>query len=173
MLDFALCKGCTTQLCAADTARCWTLREHNTDVLQCVPRTLHRATNSDGASFLLQRPESPAAAAAPAAVLHPEGEVWARCDAILHALKRQANAWPFLKPVDPVAAQAPDYYDIITCAPACTLGSPYCRHSWPPQALGACIWYRDYWHRNQCLWTVGPKCVVWVKVHHFGTCLQL
>ena len=96
-----------------------------------MPRTLHGAIISDGVPFLLQRPESPAAVAAPAAVLHPEGAVWGRCDAILHTLKRQANAWPFLKPVDPVAAQAPDYYDIITCAPPHTPASLHPRRTQP------------------------------------------
>ncbi|KAJ3076813.1 hypothetical protein HK102_005340 [Quaeritorhiza haematococci] len=35
------------------------------------------------------------------------------CKQLLASLQRHSSAWPFLQPVDPVVAQAPDYFDII------------------------------------------------------------
>ncbi|KAI9349270.1 Bptf bromo in complex with histone H4k16ac form I, partial [Zopfochytrium polystomum] len=35
------------------------------------------------------------------------------CRSILQSLLRHPLAWPFLAPVDPVAAMAPDYFDVV------------------------------------------------------------
>ncbi|KAJ3099573.1 hypothetical protein HDU96_010673 [Phlyctochytrium bullatum] len=54
---------------------------------------------------------APAPVAAPASKLTPS-EVKG-CKSILTSLNRHNSAWPFKAPVDPVVAQAPDYYTII------------------------------------------------------------
>ena len=35
------------------------------------------------------------------------------CLKILQGLKRHSYAWPFVKPVDPVELNIPDYFDIV------------------------------------------------------------
>ena len=40
-------------------------------------------------------------------------ETVTRCIQILDLLMEDENAWPFLKPVDPVADHCPSYFDVI------------------------------------------------------------
>lgn len=41
--------------------------------------------------------------------------VWKRCELILASIKHHKYGFPFLKPVDSVRDQAPNYYEIIKC----------------------------------------------------------
>ena len=40
-------------------------------------------------------------------------EIVTQCIQIVDSLMEDENAWPFLKPVDPVADRCPSYFDVI------------------------------------------------------------
>ncbi|EJK73057.1 hypothetical protein THAOC_05344, partial [Thalassiosira oceanica] len=44
---------------------------------------------------------------------HPGSSAYALCESILAYLRRHPKAGPFLEPVDPVALNLPDYFDVI------------------------------------------------------------
>lgn len=48
--------------------------------------------------------------------LDPEVATWNQLETLLHSLSRRPTAWVFRVPVDPVKANAPDYYHIVKCA---------------------------------------------------------
>ena len=44
---------------------------------------------------------------------HPGSSAYALCESILSYLRRHPKAGPFLEPVDPIALNLPDYFDVI------------------------------------------------------------